>query len=142
MPDRSWRPGAATGGRGRPHRCVTGASQTRSETVLSSVITRRPDEIEAKGVSNRRAFIRMSASEDGRNLMSEQALLTRPDRTHGDPEVRRCYRHERGVWMAYCSDCTAWHLAALVARRDTEPSAIGGASVISVVESHNASEAA
>lgn len=29
-----------------------------------------------------------------------------------------CYRHPRGVWLAACSDCTAWHLAALLDRRD------------------------
>jgi hypothetical protein len=29
-----------------------------------------------------------------------------------------CYRHPRGVWMAACSDCTAWHMAAALARRD------------------------
>jgi hypothetical protein len=22
-----------------------------------------------------------------------------------------CYRHPRGVWMAACPDCTAWHRA-------------------------------
>jgi hypothetical protein len=29
-----------------------------------------------------------------------------------------CYRHSRGVWIAACPDCTAWHLEGEVARRD------------------------
>jgi hypothetical protein len=30
-----------------------------------------------------------------------------------------CYRHSRrGLWMAACADCTSWHLAEEVARRD------------------------
>jgi hypothetical protein len=29
-----------------------------------------------------------------------------------------CYRHSRGTWIAACADCTAWHLAAAVGRRD------------------------
>jgi alpha-D-ribose 1-methylphosphonate 5-triphosphate diphosphatase PhnM len=28
-----------------------------------------------------------------------------------------CYRHRRGIWLASCDDCTAWHLADAVARR-------------------------
>jgi len=31
-----------------------------------------------------------------------------------------CYRHRRGSWIANCSDCTEWHLAAARARRDNE----------------------
>ena len=30
----------------------------------------------------------------------------------------QCFRHPRGTWIANCSDCTAWHLAAARARRD------------------------
>jgi hypothetical protein len=29
-----------------------------------------------------------------------------------------CYRHPREVWIAACTDCTTWHLAAARARRD------------------------
>jgi hypothetical protein len=29
-----------------------------------------------------------------------------------------CTRHARRVWLAYCPDCTAWHLAIQIARRD------------------------
>jgi hypothetical protein len=29
-----------------------------------------------------------------------------------------CYRHPRGVWLVACPDCTAWYLAAALARRD------------------------
>jgi hypothetical protein len=29
-----------------------------------------------------------------------------------------CTRHPLTVWMAYCSACTAWHLAVEIARRD------------------------
>jgi hypothetical protein len=29
-----------------------------------------------------------------------------------------CSRHRRRVWMAACPDCTAWHLAVALARRD------------------------
>jgi hypothetical protein len=29
-----------------------------------------------------------------------------------------CYRHPRGVWIAGCTDCTAWYLTAALARRD------------------------
>jgi hypothetical protein len=29
-----------------------------------------------------------------------------------------CYRHPRGVWIAGCTDCTAWYLTAAIARRD------------------------
>ncbi|WP_100498909.1 hypothetical protein [Geodermatophilus chilensis] len=32
---------------------------------------------------------------------------------------RRCARHRATVWMAYCPDCTTWHLAAEIARRDS-----------------------
>ncbi len=28
-----------------------------------------------------------------------------------------CYRHSRGVWLAACPDCTAWHLSRLGVRR-------------------------
>ena len=28
-----------------------------------------------------------------------------------------CYRHPRGVWIASCHDCTAWHLVVAVGRR-------------------------
>jgi hypothetical protein len=28
-----------------------------------------------------------------------------------------CYRHPRGIWIASCQDCTAWHLAAAIGRR-------------------------
>jgi len=30
----------------------------------------------------------------------------------------QCYRHPRGTWIANCSDCTDWYLAAAHARRD------------------------
>jgi hypothetical protein len=29
-----------------------------------------------------------------------------------------CYRHPRGVWIAGCTDCTAWYLTAAIARRE------------------------
>jgi hypothetical protein len=29
-----------------------------------------------------------------------------------------CTRHGPSTWMAYCSACTAWHLALEIARRD------------------------
>jgi hypothetical protein len=29
-----------------------------------------------------------------------------------------CYRHPREIWMAACSDCTAWHMAVALAHRD------------------------
>jgi hypothetical protein len=29
-----------------------------------------------------------------------------------------CYRHPRGVWIAACTECTAWYLTAALARRD------------------------
>jgi hypothetical protein len=32
--------------------------------------------------------------------------------------TKPCYRHSRATWMAACDDCTAWHLAAVRARRD------------------------
>jgi hypothetical protein len=32
-----------------------------------------------------------------------------------------CTRHARTTWMAYCPDCTAWHLAVQIARRATTP---------------------
>jgi hypothetical protein len=28
-----------------------------------------------------------------------------------------CYRHSRGIWLASCQDCTAWHLAVALGRR-------------------------
>jgi hypothetical protein len=28
-----------------------------------------------------------------------------------------CYRHSRGVWIAACEDCTAWHLALAIGLR-------------------------
>ncbi len=34
------------------------------------------------------------------------------------PSARPCARHRATVWMAYCADCTAWHLAAQLARRN------------------------
>jgi hypothetical protein len=33
------------------------------------------------------------------------------------PSPTRCHCHAANVWMAYCPDCTAWHLAAQIARR-------------------------
>ncbi|RFU22483.1 hypothetical protein [Geodermatophilus marinus] len=30
---------------------------------------------------------------------------------------RPCYRHS-GRWMAYCDDCTSWHLSRAIAARD------------------------
>jgi hypothetical protein len=32
--------------------------------------------------------------------------------------ITPCYRHARRTWIAACADCTAWHLATAVARRD------------------------
>jgi hypothetical protein len=32
------------------------------------------------------------------------------------PSPTRCHRHAANVWMAYCPDCTAWHLTAHIAR--------------------------
>jgi hypothetical protein len=29
-----------------------------------------------------------------------------------------CLRHTEHKWLAYCSDCTTWHLARLIAARD------------------------
>ena len=29
-----------------------------------------------------------------------------------------CYRHSREIWMVACPDCTAWHMAVALARRD------------------------
>jgi hypothetical protein len=29
-----------------------------------------------------------------------------------------CYRHPRGVWIAACTECTAWYLTAAIARRE------------------------
>jgi hypothetical protein len=51
--------------------------------------------------------------------MSGQILLSRPDEMQANPVIRRCYRHARGVWMAHCSDCTAWYLGAEIARRSS-----------------------
>jgi hypothetical protein len=34
------------------------------------------------------------------------------------PVLPACTRHDRHVWMACCPDCTAWHLAVEIARRD------------------------
>ena len=36
----------------------------------------------------------------------------------------QCYRHPRGTWIASCTDCTAWHLADAVARRDRRAEAL------------------
>ena len=36
-----------------------------------------------------------------------------------------CTRHHAHVWMAYCSDCTNWHLSRQRIRRDR---AVGGLS--------------
>ena len=30
-----------------------------------------------------------------------------------------CLRHSEHKWLAYCSDCTTWHLARLLAARET-----------------------
>jgi hypothetical protein len=30
----------------------------------------------------------------------------------------RCFRHSAHVWIASCDDCTAWHLASEIARRN------------------------
>jgi hypothetical protein len=29
-----------------------------------------------------------------------------------------CLRHSEHKWLAYCSDCTTWHLARLLAARE------------------------
>ena len=31
-----------------------------------------------------------------------------------------CYRHGVNVWIAYCPDCTAWHLPIQIGRRTTD----------------------
>ena len=38
-----------------------------------------------------------------------QALRTGP---------RPCHRHPATRWLAYCDDCTAWHLARQIAARE------------------------
>jgi hypothetical protein len=43
---------------------------------------------------------------------------------------RPCYRHPRRIWMLACPDCTAWHLPAARARRDSLVSAAADARVI------------
>jgi hypothetical protein len=52
-----------------------------------------------------------------------------------------CYRHARTAWMAYCPDCTTWHLAVEVARRDGEGSACDGNSV-TASDGHSGSSSA
>jgi hypothetical protein len=32
--------------------------------------------------------------------------------------ITPCYRHPRGTWIAACAECTAWHMAGAIARRD------------------------
>ncbi len=32
--------------------------------------------------------------------------------------TRPCTRHRASVWLASCADCTSWHLAAQIARRN------------------------
>jgi hypothetical protein len=32
---------------------------------------------------------------------------------------RPCYRHSAHRWLAYCDDCTAWHLGRQIAARET-----------------------
>ena len=32
--------------------------------------------------------------------------------------ISPCYRHARKGWMAACADCTVWHMAAAIARRE------------------------
>lgn len=34
------------------------------------------------------------------------------------PPTRPCTRHRATVWLASCPDCTTWHLAAQIARRN------------------------
>ena len=36
----------------------------------------------------------------------------------GAPALRPCYRHASEVWIAYCPDCTVWHLAVQMTRRN------------------------
>jgi hypothetical protein len=33
------------------------------------------------------------------------------------PALRPCYRHSAHRWLAYCDDCTAWHLGRQIAAR-------------------------
>jgi hypothetical protein len=50
------------------------------------------------------------------------------------PSPTRCHRHAVDVWMAYCPDCTAWHLTAQIARRKGGTTAPGPVRVTSVHE--------
>ena len=34
-----------------------------------------------------------------------------------------CHRHPRKLWIANCPDCTAWHLAKVLAYRDRKTTA-------------------
>jgi hypothetical protein len=44
--------------------------------------------------------------------MSGQAIRSRLEQSTNMSSTRPCYRHAAGKWLAYCPDCTAWHLAA------------------------------
>lgn len=38
-------------------------------------------------------------------------------------QPRPCYRHRSTLWMVSCPECTAYHLAAAIARRDEDRTA-------------------
>jgi hypothetical protein len=42
------------------------------------------------------------------------AFTARPVRTGPRP----CYKHTAHRWMAYCDECTAWHLGPQIAARE------------------------
>ena len=51
----------------------------------------------------------MSASTTATAAFTAHAVHTGP---------RPCYRHSAHRWLAYCDDCTAWHLGRQVAARE------------------------
>jgi hypothetical protein len=48
---------------------------------------------------------------------------------------RPCYRHSAHRWLAYCDDCTAWHLGRQIAAREAARTRTHTAPVLTLVHS-------
>ena len=57
------------------------------------------------------AIVQMYTHEHGGSAMKSSPTLGSAAGT------TPCQRHSRRTWMAYCPDCTAWHLTVARARR-------------------------
>src|SRR3954451_6865559 len=61
------------------------------------------------------------------DAISVHLRVAAPEETGPDMRAPQpCTRHARHTWMAWCPECTAWHLAVEIVRRDAGAPAASG----------------